>query len=192
MRKLIYGINISLDGCCDHTKFGGENDVHNYFRELLENTDLVIYGRKTYELMVPFWPEVAEAQSMDETSNAFAKVFAGLKRVVVSKTIDPAADPQTTVISDNLKEEILKLKQQPGKAISTGGVELPAKLIELGLIDEFHMVVHPVIVGQGRRLFSEMNLPENLGLKLVASETLSSGCIALRYEKFRNRQIATL
>lgn len=192
MRKLIYGINISLDGCCDHTKFGGENDVHNYFRELLENTDLVIYGRKTYELMVPFWPEVAEAQSMDETSNAFAKVFAGLKRVVVSKTIDPAADPQTTVIRDNLKEEILKLKQQPGKAISTGGVELPAKLIELGLIDEFHMVVHPVIVGQGRRLFSEMNLPENLGLKLVASETLSSGCIALRYENFRNRQIATL
>jgi dihydrofolate reductase len=183
MRKLIYGINISLDGCCDHSKFGGGNDVHNYFRELLENSDLVIYGRKTYELMVPFWPEVAEAQSMDETSNAFAKVFASLKRVVVSKTLDPAADPQTTVIHDNLKEEILRLKRQPGKAISTGGVELPAKLIELGLIDEFHIVVHPVIVGQGRRLFSEMNLPENVGLTLVASETLSSGCIALRYER---------
>lgn len=183
MRKLIYGINISLDGCCDHTRFSGGNDVHNYFRELLENADLVIYGRKTYELMVPFWPEVAETQSMDETSNAFAKVFAGLKRVVVSKTTAQAADAQTTVISDNLTEEILKLKQQPGKAISTGGVELPAKLIELGLIDEFHMVVHPVIVGQGRRLFSEMNLPENLGLKLVSSETLNSGCIALRYER---------
>lgn len=68
MRKLIYGINISLDGCCDHTKFGGADDVHNYFRELLKTTDLVIYGRKTYDLMVPFWPEVAEAQSMDETS----------------------------------------------------------------------------------------------------------------------------
>lgn len=183
MRKLIYGINISLDGCCDHTKFGGADDVHNYFRELLENADLVIYGRKTYELMVPFWPEVAQTQSMDETCNAFAKVFAGLKRVVVSKTIDSAADPQTTVIRDNLKEEIIKLKQQPGKAISTGGVELPAKLIELGLIDEFHIVVHPVLVGQGRRLFSEMNLPENLGLKLVDSKTLSLGCIALRYER---------
>lgn len=182
MRKLIYGINISLDGCCDHTRFGGGNDVHNYFRELLENTDLVIYGRKTYELMVPFWPDVAEAHSMDETSNAFAKVFAGLKRVVVSKTIALEADTQSTVIRDNLKEEILKLKQQPGKAISTGGVAFPAKLIELGLIDEFHMVVHPVIVGQGRRLFSEMNLPENVGLKLVASQTLSSGCVALRYE----------
>ncbi|MES2456113.1 MAG: dihydrofolate reductase family protein [Bacteroidota bacterium] len=183
MRKLIYGINVSLDGCCDHTKFGGAADVHDYFRQLLEDADLVIYGRKTYELMVPFWPEIAESQSMDETSNAFAKAFAGLNRVVVSKTIDLAGDPNTTVIRDNLKEEILKLKQQPGKALSTGGVELPAKLIELGLIDEFHIVVHPVIVGQGRRLFSEMTLTENLGLKLMAEETLSSGCIILRYEK---------
>ena len=82
----------------------------------------------------------------------------------------------------NLREEILQLKQQPGKAISTGGVELPAQLIKWGLIDEFHIVVHPVLVGQGRRLFSEMSLPENVGLQLVHSETLSSGCIVLRYE----------
>jgi dihydrofolate reductase len=62
----------------------------------------------------------------------------------------------------NIKEKILKLKQQPGKAISTGGVELSARLIEWGLVDEFHMVVHPLIVGQGRRLFTEMCIPENL------------------------------
>lgn len=185
MRKLIYGINISLDGCCDHTKFGGDGgeDIHNYFRELLEGADLVIYGRKTYELMVPFWPEVAQTQSMDAAANAFATAFTKLKRVLVSKTINSLDDEQTTIIRDNLKEEILKLKQQSGKAISTGGVELPARLIELGLIDEFHMVVHPVIVGRGRRLFSEMSLPENLGLKLTASQTLSTGCLALRYEK---------
>nr|WP_068889760.1 dihydrofolate reductase family protein [Pedobacter panaciterrae] len=183
MRKLIYGINISLDGCCDHTKFGGADDVHDYFRELLEGVDLVIYGRKTYELMVPFWPEVAQTQSMNEASNAFARVFANLKRVLVSKTIDTVDDEQTTIVHDNLKEEILKLKQQPGKAISTGGIELPARLIELGLIDEFHMVVHPVIVGQGRRLFAEMTLPENQGLKLTGSQTLSTGCVALRYER---------
>jgi len=183
MRKLIYGINISLDGCCDHTKFGGGSDAHDYFRELLESTDTVIYGRKTYELMVPFWPEIAETQSLDATGNAFAKVFASLKSVVVSKTITQATDQNTTVIRDNLKEEILKLKQQPGKAISTGGVELPSRLIELGLIDEFHILIHPVIVGQGRRLFDEMNLPENLGLKLTASQALSSGCVALKYEK---------
>lgn len=184
MRKLIYGINISLDGCCDHTKFGGSDDIHDYFQKLLKGVDLVIYGRKTYDLMVPFWPEVAKTQSMDEKVNAFARVFANLERIVVSKTIDSVDDRQTTIIRDNLQEEILRLKQMPGKSISTGGVELPAQLIEWGLIDEFHMVVHPVIVGQGRRLFTEMNLPENLGLKLVASETLGTGgCVALRYEK---------
>ena len=87
MRKLIYGINISLDGCCDHTKFGGGDDVNDYFRNLLEDVDLVIYGRKTYELMIPFWPEVARTQSLDKTGNAFAKVFDNLKRALVSKTI---------------------------------------------------------------------------------------------------------
>ncbi|SHN40757.1 dihydrofolate reductase family protein [Chitinophaga sp. CF418] len=183
MRKLIYGINISLDGCCDHTKFSGGDDILDYFRELLEDVDLIIYGRKTYELMVPFWPEVAQTQSMNKAANAFARVFANLKRVVVSQSIDSVDDEQTMIIRDNLKEEVLKLKQQPGNAISTGGVELPARLIEWGLIDEFHMVVHPVIVGQGRRLFTEMSLQENLGLKLAASKTLSSGCVALRYER---------
>jgi dihydrofolate reductase len=183
MRKLIYGINITLDGCCDHTKFSGADDIQDYFRELLEGVDLVIYGRKTYELMVPFWPEIAQTQSMNEAANAFAKVFANLKRILVSQTIESTDDEQTTIIHDNLKEEIIKLKQQPGKAISTGGVALPAQLIEWGLIDEFHMVVHPVIVGQGRRLFTEMFLPENLDLKLEGSQTLSTGCVALRYER---------
>jgi len=183
MQKLIYGINVSLDGCCDHSRFGGGEDVHNYFRELLESVDMILYGRKTYELMVPFWPEVAATQSMDEVGNAFARVFAGLKRVLVSKTIDRVDDTQTIIIRDNVKEEVLRLKQQSGKGISTGGVELPARLIEWGLVDEFHMVVHPVFVGQGRRLFTEMHLPENQGLQLVASQTLRSGCVALRYEK---------
>ncbi|MBK0381127.1 dihydrofolate reductase family protein [Mucilaginibacter segetis] len=183
MRKLVYGINMSLDGCCDHTKFGGGDDIHNYFRELLEDADLIIYGRKTYELMVPFWPQVAQTQSMDATVNAFAKTFAGINRVLVSRTITHTDDERTTIINKNVREEILKLKQQPGKAISIGGVELPAQLIEWGLVDEFHIVVHPVMVGQGRRLFTEMHLPENLGLKLSASQTLSRGCVALRYDK---------
>src|SRR3954468_14872867 len=98
MRKIIYGINISLDGCIDHTKFSGGDDMQDYFRKLLEEVDLVIYGRKTYELMVPFWPEVARTQSLNESSNAFAKVFASLKRVVVSKTINRIEDEHTTLI----------------------------------------------------------------------------------------------
>jgi len=183
MRKLIYGINISLDGCCDHTKFGGSDDILDYFRELLHDTDLIIYGRKTYELMVPFWPEVAQTQSMNAAANAYAKTFSALNRVVISKTLDNVADPKATILRNNLKDAIIRLKQQSGKSISLGGVDLPGQVIAWGLVDEFHIVVHPVIVGEGRRLFSEINMPENLGLQLQDTITLTSGAVALRYIK---------
>ena len=182
MRKLVYGINVSMDGCCDHTRFGGGEDIHEYFTDLLRGADLIIYGRKTYELMVPFWPEVAREQSMSEPVNAFAKVFDNIEKIVVSRTLHKVDDVHTTIMQGDLKTKILELKQQPGKDISTGGVALPAQLIAMGLVDEFHLVVHPVIVGEGRRLFTELKLPETIGLKLAESKTFGSGCIALRYD----------
>lgn len=183
MRKLIYGINISLDGCCDHTKFTPADDIMYYFIELLQNTDTLIYGRKTYDLMVPFWPDVARNQNFRQADNEYAKLFVSLNRVEVSTTAEDAGDPQTRIIRGNLKEEILKLKNKPGKDISTGGVELPAELIALGLVDEFRIVVHPLIVGEGRRLFSEAQFPEKMGLMLDSTKILPSGCVALHYRK---------
>ena len=69
MRNLIFAINISLDGCVDHTKGVADDETHEYFTDLLREVDLLVYGRKTYELMVPFWPEVAKSQSMTKASN---------------------------------------------------------------------------------------------------------------------------
>src|SRR5690606_8360511 len=94
-----------------------------------------------------------------------------------------SVEGHTSIIRDNLEEEILKLKQQPGRNISIGGVTLPAQLIELGLVDEFHFVIHPVIAGAGRRLFTEACLPEQLNLKLVTSKVLPSGSVAQHYLK---------
>jgi dihydrofolate reductase len=180
MRNIVYGINLSADGCCDHTKFGGGADIHEYFTDLMRETDLIIYGRKTYELMVPYWPEVAKDHSGSKSENEFADAFSALDRVVFSRSLASAED-NTKIIRGNLREEILKLKQQPGKNISLGGVDLPGQLIALNLVDEFHFVVHPVIVGEGRRLFSEANPEQALGLKLVGSKVLNSGCVALHY-----------
>lgn len=183
MRKLIYGINLTVDGCCDHTRGIAADDVHDYFRELMARTDLLLYGRKTYELMVPFWPEIARTQSLNETANAFAKTFSAIDRVVVSQTLKSVNDERTTIMQGDLKEEVLKLKQQPGKAISTGGVDLPGQLIQLGLVDEFHIVVQPIIAGEGRRLFADVLMPEKMGLKLIDTKTFASGCVAMRYYK---------
>ncbi|RYZ54839.1 MAG: dihydrofolate reductase [Sphingobacteriales bacterium] len=180
-QKLIYGINLTLDGCCDHTKGTGGDDIHEYFAALLEQADQVIYGRKTYELMVPFWPEVARAQSMDKASNRFALVFDKLEKLVFSRTLTSVDDRNSRLLHGDLQEEVLKLKQQPGKAISTGGVDLPGQLIALGLVDEFHVVVHPVIAGEGRRLFDDLKLQETLGLKLMEINKLDGGRVALHY-----------
>jgi len=185
MRKLIFGINMTMDGCCDHTKGGGSDDVHEYFAQLMREADTLLYGRKTYELMVPFWPDVAREQSGDTKAiNDFADAFAAVNNIVVcSRTLDKVEGKNTSIIRDNLKEEVLKLKQQPGGNISTGGVDIPSQLIALGLVDEFHIVVQPIIAGAGRRFLDDTNLEESVHLKLVESKIFDSGYVALKYVK---------
>lgn len=114
----------------------------------------------------------------------FAQAFDAVdKIVVVSRTLDTAEEENTEIIRNNLYDEVMKLKQEEGKAISTGGVDVPTQLIQLGLVDEFHFVVQPVIGGEGPRLMEGVNLPEALQLKLVGSKVFESGCVALRYVK---------
>jgi len=183
MRNLIFAINITLDGCCDHTKGYADDETHEHFTRLMQDVDLLVYGRKTYELMVPFWPEVAKNQSMSKASNEFAKAFDSVNKIVFSRTLDSVEDKNTRIVRTNLRDEILKLKQEQGKNIATGGVSIPSQLIELGLVDEFHFVVGPIVAGEGRRLLDDVSLPESLQLKLVESKVFKSGCVALRYLK---------
>jgi dihydrofolate reductase len=182
MRNVIFGINITLDGCCDHTTQFADEEIHEYWTGVLREADLLVYGRKTYQLMVPFWPDVAKTQSATKALNEFARVFDSIKRVVFSRTLDSAED-NTRIVRGNLRDEILKLKQEPGKNILVGGVNLPSQLIELGLVDEYLFVIGPVIAGEGRRLLEGVSLPEKLQLKLVESKIFKSGCVALRYLK---------
>lgn len=183
MRKLIFAINTTLDGCVDHTKQVADEETHEYFTDLLREGDLLVYGRKTYQLMVPFWPEVAKNQSMSPASNEFAQTFDSLNKIVFSRTLDSAEDRNTRIVRTDLHDEILKLKQQEGKSILVGGVDIPSQLIELGLVDEYCFVVGPIVVGAGRRLLEGVSLPEKLQLKLVESKIFKSGCVALRYLK---------
>ena len=185
MRNLIYAINLTLDGCCDHTKVVGDEEVHEYFTQLLRDADVLVYGRKTYQLMVPFWPDVAKNQSgQTKAMNEFAQAFDSINKIIVfSQSLDKAEGKNTRIVHTKLQDEILKLKQEPGKSILTGGVSIPSQLIELGLVDEYHFVVQPILVGEGRRLLDDVSLPEKLNLNLVESKIFKSGSIALRYLK---------
>jgi len=145
--------------------------------------DLLVFGRKTYQLMVPFWSEVAKTQSMTKAENEFARTFDSIQKIVFSRSLGRAEDKKTRIIRTNLHDEILKLKQEPGKNILVGGVSIPSQLIELGLVDEYRFVVGPILAGEGRRLMEGVSLPEKLQLKLVESKPFKSGCVALRYLK---------
>ena len=119
MRKLIFGINLTIDGCCDHTKGKGNDDVHEYFAQLMRDVDTLRYGRKTYELMIPYWYDVAKIQSGTiKAINDFADAFAAINNIVIcSRTLDKVEGKNTSIIKGNLEEEILRLKQQPGGVI---------------------------------------------------------------------------
>lgn len=185
MRKLIYSINLTIDGCCDHTRVNASEDIHDYFAQLLREGDLLIYGRKTYELMVPFWPDIAKNKSGQTRSmNEFAEAFDSMKGIVVfSRSLDKPKGKNTRIVRGNLGEEIRKLKREEGKPMLAGGVDLASQLIALDLVDEYRFVIHPVLAGEGRRLLEGIQLQERLQLKLVDTKNFRSGCVALHYAK---------
>ncbi len=183
MRNVIFAINITLDGCCDHTASNPDDEVLEYFTGLTREADLQVFGRITYELMVPYWPDVANDRSASKADKEFAQAFVSLNKLVFSRSLDSVEDKNTRIVRTDLRDEILNLKQEPGKNILVGGVDIPSQLIKLGLVDEFRFVVSPVIAGDGRRLLEGVNLPEKLQLKFADAKIFKSGSVALRYEK---------
>jgi dihydrofolate reductase len=183
MRKLIYAINITLDGCCDHTKQVADEESLEHHALLLRDADLLVFGRKTYQLMVPYWPDVAKDPSSTKEDKEFAQTFDSINKIVFSRSLASAEDKNTRIVRTNLRDEILRLKQEQGKNILAGGVSIPSQLIELGLVDEYRFVVTPIIAGEGTRLLEGVSLPESLQLKLLESKIFKSGCVALRYLK---------
>ena len=183
MRNVVYAINLTLDGCCDHTKQSVDEEKLEYFTQLTREADLQIFGRKTWQLMVPYWPDVLKDPSATKADPEFARAFESTRKIVFSRSLDSAEDKNTRIVHGNLRDEILRLKQDTGKNILSGGVDIPSQLIELGLVDEFRFVIGPIVAGEGRRLLQGVSLPQRLQLKLVESKIFKSGSVALRYLK---------
>lgn len=184
MRKLIYAINVSLDGCCGHNHVVADESVLDYYTQLVLGMGLFVYGRKTYELMSPYWPNIAKNPAGESKADVdYAKAFCSVNKVVFSRTLGKVAERDTRIVASGLRDEILKLKQESGKDILTGGVDIPSQLIELGLVDEFRIGISPVIAGAGRRLMEATKMPERLRLKFIESQVLKSGFLILHYSK---------
>ncbi len=183
MRKVIFGINSTADGYCSHMDMIPDDELGEYFIRILRDASVMLFGRTTYQLMVPYWPDIAKNQSGNATDNEFARVFDSLDIVVFSKTLKHVEGKNTRIVRANPTEEVLALKQQPGKDICIGSLSIASQLSERGLIDEYHFVVHPVVAGKGPRLFETVKPPARLLLDFIGSKTLRSGVIALHYRK---------
>lgn len=181
MRPLRYSINITLDGCCDHRVMGPQEDLHRHFAAELARADALLFGRVTYEMMQAAWRLPATGAWPDwmaEWEIPFAEVIDRAKKYVVSSTLDEVSWNAELVRGD-LGRAVQHLKEQPGDGLYVGGVTLPLALADLGLIDEYEFVVHPVVAGHGPTLFA--GLRDRLDLELVGRQEFRSGAVALRY-----------
>jgi dihydrofolate reductase len=183
MRKVILAINMSIDGCISHMNLGlrPDKEVSRFFYDLMfQDIDLIAFGRKMYEIMFPYWAE--EANWERSVEKEFGPKITSLDKIVFSRTLD-SAEYNTRIVRTDPVAELLKLKQAPGKNIYLGTVSMLPQLAQAGVIDEYHIVVTPVIIGQGPRLVEDGTLEENLKLELVATRTFKSGALALHYKK---------
>jgi dihydrofolate reductase len=182
MRPLRYSINVTLDGCCDHRVGLVDEELHRRAAENVERADALLFGRVTYEMMEAAWrstPTGAMPDWMEPWMEPFARTIDAKKKYVVSSTLD-RVDWNAELVRGDLGTAVQRLKNESGSGLLVGGVTLPLALAELGLIDEYELVVHPRLVGHGPTLFAGLSKP--IDLKLVDRLEYGSGAVAMRYQ----------
>ena len=180
MRKLITSINMTLDGFCDHEAGIVDEELHEKVNELFNEVDTVIFGRVTYQLMEEGWPSVVMNPTGIKSVDEFAVLIDQVQKVVFSHTLKQVSWNNTRLAEGELIEEVKKLKQMPGKNMLAGGPSIIDTLMVAGLIDEYYLWVHPIVLGKGLPLFK--NIPERINLKLINTITLGSGVVILHYQ----------
>ena len=182
MRPLRYAINVTLDGCVHHEAgLAPDEESMRFWTAEMERPDALIFGRVTYGMMESAWRRPASGtwpEWMDESQLPFAEAIDGAKKYVVSSTLS-AVDWNAELLDGDVGRAVELLKQEPGEGLYVGGVTLPLALADLGLIDEYVFVVHPVVAGHGPTLLS--GLRERIQLELLDRQEFRSGVTALRF-----------
>jgi dihydrofolate reductase len=185
MRKLVLFMHISLDGFAADLNHGlnflsYDKELQEYADELVKTVGSPVYGRTTYQLMESYWPTILNKPDADKHSLQHAQWVENVPKIVFSRTLKEATWNNTQLIKDNIAEEVKKLKQQPGKdLVIFGSPGLSTDLMNLGLIDEYKLTLHPIILGSGISVFT--NNTAKSTLKLLDSRTLKSGVVTLHY-----------
>lgn len=172
-------MNMTIDGFCDHTAGIADDELHEHYEALIRNAGILLYGRITYQLM-EYWRTVLEQPDGNKSNYDFAVAIDKAPKLVFSHTLKSTDWKTASIAKGSLEEEVLKLKQQEGKDILVGSPSLIVGLTKLGLIDEYQLCIHPVILGKGLPLFK--NISDSTMLHLVKTKTFKSGAVTLYYQ----------
>lgn len=191
MKRLVSFMHISLDGYVAD-KNGGmdwiliDEEMFDYAAERTREADTALYGRITYELMESYWPTAADQPHPTKHDIEHSQWYKGVAKVIVSKSMKGTQLANTTIVSDNLPNEIRQLKQQNGKEIIMfGSPTLTHSLMEENLVDDYWLFVNPILLGEGSRYFK--NLKDSIQLELMTSKSFASGVVCLHYEVNRDK-----
>lgn len=173
-------MNMSLDGFCDHTLITPNYEMTQHYNDLLKESGDLLYGRTTYQLMEDYWPLLVKNPSGDKTEDEFAVLIDNISKVVFSHTLKSVSWKNSRIATRSLEEEIAALRKESGSPIFIGSPGLIAQALELNLVDELQIMVHPLIAGKGLVLFK--NISEQINLKLLETKTFNCGAVVLYYQ----------
>jgi len=184
MRTVVYGMMVTIDGFIEGPNHQLDwpiidEELHQYINDQQRATDTYVYGRRMYELMEGFWPTADQDPSAPAFVVEFARIWRDMPKVVCSRTLDQVG-PNARLVRDDVVDEVARLKQQPGKNIDVGGAEIAAALIRHNLIDEYHLFIHPIVLGGGTPMFPALS--DQRLVRLVDTHTFRSGVVFLRYQ----------
>ena len=177
---------MTLDGFCDHTEMIADDEMHQHYNELFSNADTILFGRITYQLMESYWPTVVKNPTGNKPTDEFAVLIDNISKIVFSNTLKNVDWKNVKLAKEVIKEEVLELKQKAGKNILAGSRSLIVTLMQLDLIDEYQLCVQPIILGNGLRLFKNIN--DRINLKLIKTKIFGSGSIILYYEPAKKNE----
>lgn len=184
-RNVIYSLSMSLDGFVEGPNHEldwviVDEEFHTFANERERAIGVQLYGRRMYEIMADYWPTVDEDSSVTAYEIEFARIWREMPKIVFSRTLE-RVEWNARLVRDNIADEVLRLKEQPGKDMGIGGATIAAAFMQLGLIDRYQIYVQPVILGGGTPMFPLPTATQNL--RLVETHTFESGVIFLHYQR---------
>jgi dihydrofolate reductase len=181
MGLLTFAINVTLDGCCDHTVGIADDELHDYFTGLMNDAGAMLWGRTTYEMMESAWPAIARDDKAPRAAREWAIKLDAKPKYVVSTTRRDYSWENTIHVQGDLREAVQRIKEKTPAGVLVGSLKLGAELQSLDLIDEYRLVVHPILAGHGPRLFG--GLAESRQLERVSVETFKGGQTAMHFRR---------